>query len=280
MTRALILGGGGLFGIGWEVGFLWGVEASGVFLKNADLVVGTSAGSIAGSLLLQTESLLQTFDDYQKAGSTAREIVVDFDTTTWQKNLASVVSGALNEQELRQRIGQWAMDSKTTSETARLDVIRSRLVSDSWPSPSLAITSVDAFSGDLAVFTAESKVAIDIAVAASCAVPGVWPPVTIGAHRYIDGGMRSPINSDLAAGIDKVLVLLPNLAGGRAAQAVEKEIDNLENRASDVLLITSDEQSNSTMGPNPLNPAVRGPAALAGFLQGQKAALQIASFWR
>ncbi len=280
MTRALILGGGGLFGIGWEVGFLWGVEASGVFLKNADLVVGTSAGSIAGSLLLQTESLLQTFDDYQKAGSTAREIVVEFDTTTWQKNLASVVSGALNEQELRQRIGLWAMSSKTTSETARLDVIKSRLVSDSWPSPSLAITSVDAVSGDLTVFTAESKVAIDAAVAASCAVPGVWPPVTIGAHRYIDGGMRSPINSDLAAGIDRVLVLLPNLAGGRAAQAVEKEIDDLGNCASDVLLITSDERSNSTMGTNPLNPAVRGPAALAGFLQGQKAALQIASFWR
>ena len=37
---------------GAEVGFLWAGEASGVFLRNADLVVDTSAGSIAGSLLL------------------------------------------------------------------------------------------------------------------------------------------------------------------------------------------------------------------------------------
>lgn len=279
MTRALILGGGGLIGIGWEVGFLWGLEASGVSLKDADLIVGTSAGSVAGSLLLQTESLMQTFNDYQDTASSAREIPVEFSTTAWQKNIADVVAGAKDEVDLRRRIGNWATKVKTVSEAVRLEAIRSRLVSDSWPSPILSITALDAHSGESIVFTAESKVDIAVAVAASCAVPGVWPPVTIGTNRYIDGGMRSPINSDLAVGFDKVLVLLPDRAGGRAAKAIEKEIDGLKEGAAEVLVITGGEPTNSIAADNPLDPKLRGPAALAGFAQGQKTASRIASFW-
>ena len=60
------------------------------------------------------------------------------------------------------------------------------------------ITAVDAVTGEFTVFTADSGVDLVDAVAASCAVPGVWPPVTIGDRRFVDGGVRSPVNADLA----------------------------------------------------------------------------------
>ena len=53
------------------------------------------------------------------------------------------------------------------------------------------------------VFDAASDVRLLDAVGASCAVPGIWPPVTINGRRYIDGGIRSAANADLAAGCDR-----------------------------------------------------------------------------
>ena len=51
MSRALVLGGGGPVGIGWQAGLLAGLADSGVMLRQADLVVGTSAGSVVGAQL-------------------------------------------------------------------------------------------------------------------------------------------------------------------------------------------------------------------------------------
>src|SRR6266511_1931685 len=47
--RALVFGGGGITGIAWEWGILAGLAERGVKLTEADLVVGTSAGSVVGA---------------------------------------------------------------------------------------------------------------------------------------------------------------------------------------------------------------------------------------
>ena len=117
------------------------------------------------------------------------------------------------------------------------------------------------------------------AVAASCAIPGIWPPVTIGQGRYIDGGTRSAVNADLAAGYQRVLILVP-----MADPALEEQVAGLtqgaEAGAIQVQVLAPDDESVAAMGVNPLDPAVRAPVAWAGYAQGQRAAAGVARLWQ
>ena len=97
----------------------------------------------------------------------------------------------------------------TPPEQERIDVIGSRLVSTEWPERPLVVTAVDTETGEFTTFDRDSGVPLVSAVAASCAVPGVYPPVTIDGRRYMDGGMRSAANADLAQGYDRLVVLAP-----------------------------------------------------------------------
>ena len=104
---------------------------------------------------------------------------------------------------------RWRRAARTPSEASRRAVIEGRLPSPRWPARRLLVTAVDAVTGEFVVFDAASGVSLVDAVGASCAVPGVWPPVTIGDRRYVDGGVRSAVNADLAAGAEAVVVLAP-----------------------------------------------------------------------
>jgi len=76
---------------------------------------------------------------------------------------------------------------------------------------------VEADTGDVRVFDKDSGADLVDAVTASCAIPGIWPPATIGSGRYIDGGTRSVVNADLAAGYQRILILAPMAARGGGA---------------------------------------------------------------
>jgi NTE family protein len=104
------------------------------------------------------------------------------------------------------RGGAHALAADTVPEAARRAVIEHRLPSHEWPTTLLRLTAVDVHSGAFEVFDATSGVGLVDAVAASCAVPGIWPPVTIGDRRFMDGGVRSTVNADLASGYDEVVV--------------------------------------------------------------------------
>lgn len=108
------------------------------------------------------------------------------------------------------------------------------------------------------------------AVAASCAVPGVWPPVTIGGSRYIDGGIWSLTNSDLATGCDLVVVLAP-----LPDQAMDAELAGLGPGVQSVVN-TAVEASIAAFGTDVLDPTVREPSARAGMAQGLHEAERIA----
>ncbi|MCH7719085.1 MAG: patatin-like phospholipase family protein, partial [Chloroflexi bacterium] len=55
-TRALVLGGGGPVGIAWEAGIIKGLLDGGVDATEADLIVGTSAGSVVGTQIASGRS--------------------------------------------------------------------------------------------------------------------------------------------------------------------------------------------------------------------------------
>jgi NTE family protein len=109
------------------------------------------------------------------------------------------------------------------------------------------------------------------AVAASCAVPGIWPPVSIGGCRYVDGGIRSSDNADLAAGYARIVVLSPLGLNSSFPQPVplREVVERLRSDGSQVTVIAPDEASVAAMGINPLDPATRAPAAHAGRAQGR-----------
>jgi NTE family protein len=139
------------------------------------------------------------------------------------------------------------------------------------------LPAVDTGSGEVAVFTRCSGVALVDAVAASCAVPGVWPPVAIGGRRYMDGGTRSMTNADLAAGAERVLVVVPALEDAPQlwGRSLAEEIADLA--PATVAAVHADQASVEAFGSNALSPGTRAAAARAGRAVGAAAAARVAA---
>ena len=274
-TRALVLGGGGLTGIGWMWGVIAGAAAAGVDLTAADLVIGTSAGSVVGAVLAGGGDVEAHY---------ARQLAppgAELPVRMWLRTMARWGWTALRSrdpEELGRRIGRVALATRTVPAEERRAVIASRLPVQGWPERRLLITAVDASSGERAAFDRESGVDLVDAVAASCAVPGVWPPVPIAGRRFIDGGVRSAANADLAAGADRVVILAPIVRGigrmtGVAAQAVHLR------RTARVAVVQPDREALRAIGRNVLDPARRAPAARAGRVQAASAVEGIRAAW-
>ncbi|MGZ4569220.1 MAG: patatin-like phospholipase family protein, partial [Blastococcus sp.] len=208
---ALVLGGGGITGIAWEIGVVAGLAEAGVDLSSADFVVGTSAGSVVGAQLTSGAELEAMYG--RQLAPAAGEKVSRLNRATMARFAWAMLRTRGDHTSFRRRIGELALAAEkaglTPSEQERLDVIGGRLISTAWPERALAVTAVDAETGEFRTFDRDSGVPLVSAVAASCAVPGVYPPVSIDGRRYVDGGMRSAANADLAQGYDRLVVLAP-----------------------------------------------------------------------
>lgn len=272
VTRALVLAGGGLTGIGWEVGVLAGLAEFGMRPgDDADLIVGTSAGSVVGTRVAQGADLAGLLDEQVAEDAIARERSVSLDGELFGAILEEMTSLGGDPAERHARVGALALGADTISEEERLAVVAGRLPSTDWPDRKLQIVAVDAVSGETAIFGPDSGVPLVLAVAASSAVPGIWPPTTIDGRRYIDGGVRSPDNADLAAGYDRVLVLSPARLEIFALPVLEA--------TGSVAVIYPDDAAVEAMGANPLDPSLRAPAARAGWAQAEALAEDLGNLW-
>jgi NTE family protein len=252
-------------------GLLAGLADSGQDVTDADLVVGTSAGASVGAQLGSGLSLAELYDRQIETSLQAREIRATLDEA-FAARLGAVVTGLATPVEMRQAIGKFALEAPTVEPEKRLAAIASRLPSHSWPDRRLVLVAVDALTGEARTFDRESGVGLVDAVAASCAVPGIWPPVVIDGRAYIDGGFRSADNADYALGSTNVVILVP--LGTETLWPQEKTFAEVvaELRASgaEVVVIEPDEESRAAFGANPLDPETRRPAAEAGRAQGRQ----------
>ena len=282
--QALVLAGGGIAGIAWETGILRGIAdespAAARLLMDSDVLVGTSAGS-AVAAQIGTGGTLEVLFDRQVAETSAEiDSGVDIDTIT------GLFLTALQEpydetadktrQQMR-RIGAVAAGTKTVPEAFRRQVIAQRLPSHDWPERALRVTAIDIATGELVVFDRESGVGLVDAVAASCAVPGAWPPVTIAGRRYMDGGIASSVNLDVARDCAVAVVLVPGGADAPApfGAGLAAEITAFAGRTFTVF---ADDDSLAAFGPNALDPRCRVPSAVAGREQGRRDAAAVARF--
>jgi NTE family protein len=281
--RALVLAGGGLAGIAWETGILSGIAdespAAARLLLGSDVLVGTSAGSAVAAQISSGHPIEELFARQVDETSAEIDPGVDIEGIIGLFLTALGDSNTLGDNKLHQmqRIGAVALTIETVPEPVRRDVIAQRLPSQDWPDRELRLTAIDTATGELVVFDRDSGVGLVDAVAASCAVPGAWPPVTIAGRRYMDGGIGSSVNLGVARDCDAAVILVP--AGSEAPSAFgpgpASEIAAFAGAACSVF---ADDDSLAAFGPNPLDPRCRTVSAKAGREQGRREAAAVASF--
>jgi NTE family protein len=289
----LVLGGGGSAGNAWLIGVIAGLFDAGLDVSEADLIIGTSAGSTAAAQITSATPT-QLLADILSAVPQPRTAPVGSDrgrvpiraVADHMERTSRIIAAAEDPADMRRRMGAAALEldaaSDGSGQTRWRATVAARLPSQRWPERTVLITAVDASTGEPVVFDRHSGVDLVDAVAASCASGFAY---RIGGSRYIDGGYRSNAeNADLAAGYARVLVLSP--FGGRSRTPVDwgmhlaTQVDELRARGSRVETVFPDSNSRTAFGDNVMDLLTRPPAARAGYEQGRALAERLTEFWR
>jgi NTE family protein len=274
--RAVILGGGGVTGIAWETGVLKGLQDKGVELATADAIIGSSAGSFAGTYL--AAGLVNQYFDSQFKDDVV-EIPAAMSPESVEGFQKAIIEGNGDPLVTGRGLGRMAMAAKTVSSGARAAVVESRLPSTDWPDAPLRMTAIDAETGALHLCDKSSGVPLATAAAASGAVPGLWPVVEVLGRKWIDGGSCSATNAALGASYRKVVVIAPAPEGFPGQRGTRDEVADLTAAGVDVVLIVPDERTQKAIGQNVFDPSRRGAAAEAGRLQGHAVAAEVSRLW-
>ena len=292
MTRAVVLGGGGPVGIGWESGLAVGLLEGGVDLAAADAIFGTSAGSFVGAQLAlgldiaETATLLLETSAIAMAANAGPSITEGLQALT--DFLTDAVLAGTPADEVRRSIGRLALEADVVAEDDFVDLF-AVLKGSPWPQR-FACTAVEATGAEFVVWRSGSGADLQRAVASSCAVPMVCPPVTIGGRRYMDGGVRSPLNADLAQGHDGVLVVSvtelppPRRASNSGTDSLSggaEEISALRSSGSLVEVIEPNAEflELSRWGASLMDVGKAGEAYLVGVEQGRQESSRISGLW-
>ncbi|MFF0013509.1 patatin-like phospholipase family protein [Streptomyces sp. NPDC005374] len=276
-STALVLGGGGPVGGAWMTGVLAGLSDAGVEPTRADVVIGTSAGAIFGSRLLAGEPARELYER-QLTGADRVDLGVSLAQTL--RFLWAALGSRDPERSVR-RLGQAALKARTVPESEVFPVLGPLLRGvREWPEHTLRITAVDALSGQLTAFDAESGVTLLEAVVASCAVPVIWPPITLAGRRWMDGGSRSTANIHLAHGHHHVLAIAPIDAAVGPHASAERQAAALAAEGAHVTLVTPDAAARRAMGRDMTSDARRPAAARAGHAQASAFAASVHPVWR
>jgi len=283
--RALVLGGGGPVGIAWESGIIAGLEQEGVAVGGADLIVGTSAGSVVGAQLALGRSgqevLATQLAEIPRAGQSDSIAPPLPDVGPLIQMMANRPAQGEMPVHMRAEIGAFALRAKTIDEEAFIaNFGRIASTRGAWPER-FVCTAIDALDGSFRTWGKAAGVDLGRAVASSCAVPGIFPPISISGRRYYDGGIRSATNADLANGYDLVLVVAVMSAVMPEAfrQSFDAEITALEASGSRPSLIVPDAECLALFGINLMDSSRRSEIARAGQRQGLLEAARLREFW-
>jgi NTE family protein len=288
---ALVLAGAGAAGNAWELGIIAGLSDAGVELTEADLIIGTSAGSTvaaqitSGSLPadLYAAILAEVPQPQTGRAGSDRGRAPHLSGPNYMEWSNKIIGYAEDASDMRRKIGAAALEMDTSDgsgQTRWHDIVAARLPSHHWPQQRVLITAVNAHTGEPVVFDRHSGIDLVDAVAASTSA---MTPYRIGDNRYINGGYRRSSNADLAAGYGRVLVLEP--FGGRSRTPLDwgmdlaTQVDELRAAGSKVETVFPDAGAGDVFNANALDPSTRLPAARGGYDQGRALAGQLIEFW-
>ncbi len=283
-SQALVLGGGGPVGIAWEAGMVKGLADAGVDVTAADAIIGTSAGAVVGTQLALGKTPDALYQEQLAPLETNGRSAPEPDIAALVNIGQKWIGGSGTDPKVCAEIGAIALSAKVWSEEEWLAAFRSNSGGPDWPAQRLIVTGVDVESGEQVAWDRAAGVRLDHAVSASCALPGILPPITINGRRYMDGGVHSVSSALLARGHDRIVILAPsggadNLYDNNTRQQLEVEVKELRADGSTVEYALPDAGSVEAFGPSRMDPERRGPAAMAGLRQGAEFAEQIKATW-
>jgi len=294
---ALVLGGGGAAGQAWQIGIIAGLADAGLDLTEAaDLVIGTSSGTTTAAQVrsgIPAAGLLASVlsPPVQPVGQN-REQPPSRPMAAVFERMRAIGAAATSAADLQRAMGAFGLESDSVLGPAvarqRRAMVAARLPRREWPDRPMIVVAVDAHTGVLAAFDRDSGVDLADAITAATALPGVAPTHSINGTRYINGGVRSADNADLASGYANVVVLSPfsercgplpegQFEGLRRFPGTDlaSQVEALRKQGSHVEVITPGTDSRVAMGTNQMDPATRIPAARAGFAQGKEEATRV-----
>jgi len=277
-TAAVVLGAGGIVGAAYHAGVLTALAEAGFDARDAELLVGTSAGSAVAATLragfppldLAPRSLGQPISAAAAAlvGNAIGPPTFDFRPTSLSRPpLPSSPRLLLHAA----RYPTKALAGLLPTGTVQTDAIAERIDhlygGREWPQNPLWICTVDLGSGDRVVFGRDAATApIGTAVQASSSIPGFFRPVDHDGRRYVDGGAHSPTNADVVMDTDfDIVVIVSPMSATTAGQRVARpNARTLHARrlAGEVRRIRSSGTPVLTFQPTPADIAVMGRNAM------------------
>jgi NTE family protein len=301
VPRVLILGVGGILGEAWMSGWLAGVShATGVDFRRAGQFIGTSAGSIVAAELAAGRSPrgslgagLPAEEKGPRAAPGAVRAALERANRLSAGVLSPFAATALAAAAPGGALARAALLRGLPSGTIAPDDLRARIAAvGARFDGRLRIVALDRLRGWRTVFGAPGAPPASVAdaVAASCAIPIVMRPVRIGGRDYVDGGVWSPTNLDLASAGrgERVLCLVPtgSLGGSVSAPlrlfttswrlATALEATGVRRRGAVVEIVTPNARCAAAMGTGLMDPRPRASVLAEGFRQGSAAALATA----
>jgi NTE family protein len=282
-TRALVLGGGGAVGVGWQTGLLTGLREAGADLAGATAIVGTSAGALVGALLSSGRDVTDALTSLAALG---QSIDPDGLAAGDEAFLGAVRQASLDtdpRQALR-AIGRAAQEASMLTEDDYLGLFGT-LDGTAWPA-GFRCTATDTDTGDLVVWDQGSGVPLLHAVAGSCSVPRLFPTVTIKDRRYTDGGILSHLNATAAPPTDVLVVLSCHPlgsqgagGGGSLAASVTPDAELAPLRQTRRLVAVEPDFSDIEAPANMMDPNLAIQAFQAGKRQAGREAAAIKAAW-
>lgn len=279
----LVLGGGGTVGVAWEIAVLAALAEAGVHLAGAHVVVGTSAGSIVGAQLLGGRAFADMLAG-QAVATSPPEIAGQARPQASGDGLGAftAVASLPGPAERGRRLGAMGLAAPAMPEQAYLAMMAGIIAVSQWPASRFIPVAVDCETGERAGWHAAPDVPLVAAVASSCCVPGMMPPVTIRGRRYIDGAAWSPSNADLLAGNGLARAVFIGPFGGpgsgdalNAAAPLQAELAALAAQGIATLALTPDPVLFREVGDDFLNPALRGTGIERGLADGRETAERV-----
>ena len=283
MKIGLILGGGGEVGIAWEIGVLAALEREAGFrASTSEVIAGTSAGAIVGAYAAQGRSMLDLaelerqgkgvpvgagFPAAPDGGEAASRAIPD-------DIISALMSTEGTLEERGARLGELALEAPVSlDETTFVAGFETMLGGDEWPQADFRPTTVQAESGQTTLWDEDSRIGFAAAIASSCAVPGVFPPVAFGGHHFIDVPRR-PFSGDLveAKSLEAIIfvgLILPILANNN--EQSEELAEQAAAGGLGIATVTGGPRV-SEIGSDLLDHSARARAVEVGLEDGQHAA--------
>ena len=287
MKRALVLGGGGMIGVAWETGLLNGLHEAGFDPREMDVIVGTSAGAITGAPL--AAGILPPAPGSEDAARREAVAKLPMDPTKMDPKALGAIFGRWTKMtrttpEEAAEIGKLAATLYRELEPQLVAHITGAVSLPGWPERKLLVNAVDTQTGERRVFDRNSGVELGRAVAASSAVPGLFPSVTIDGRLYMDGQVHSSTNADVLLPYEPQLVLVamptnsvssPGI-GGHAERMLEAELSALHAAGVKTSVRMPLPEHGARLGTNLMDSKRAGAAFAVGLEVGRQWATELA----